>query len=80
MKHPTSGPIGAIIVSAVQPAYGEGPFAPCRGKVVPTNTIPRGGVLDKPSNLHGGQGASFLVQDVAEGTNKQLRSEMLTAR
>jgi hypothetical protein len=71
MKHLLSGLIAAIIVSAVQPAYGEDPFAPCRGKVVPINAIPGGGVLYKPSNLHGGRGPSFLVQNVAERTNKK---------
>lgn len=30
------------------------------------------GVLYKPSNLHGGRGPSFLVQNAAERTNKQL--------
>jgi hypothetical protein len=29
-------------------------------------------VLYKPSNLHGGRGPSFLVQNVAERTNKQV--------
>ncbi len=30
------------------------------------------GVLYKPSNLHGGRGPSFLVQNASERTNKQL--------
>jgi hypothetical protein len=58
--------IGASAVHA------QDPFAPCRGKVVPINSIPGGGVLYKPSNLHGGRGPSFLVQNVGERTNKKV--------
>lgn len=41
----------------------------CAGKVVPIMSLTE--VLYKPSNLHGGRGPSFLVQNVAERTNKQ---------
>jgi len=50
-----------------------GPGSPgwvCKN-IVPINAIPGGGVLYKPENLHGGRGPSFLVQNVAERTNKQ---------
>lgn len=50
--------------------------------LVPSNTIGTcvnvvsidrlSGVLYKPANLHGGRGPSFLVQNVAERTNKQV--------
>ena len=43
----------------------------CGGKIVSIRNIAGGGVLYKPSNLHGGRGPSFLVQNVAERTNKQ---------
>ena len=42
----------------------------CAGKVVPIMSLSE--VLYKPSNLHGGRGPSFLVQNVAERTNKQV--------
>lgn len=51
----------------------------CAGKVVPINSISGGGVLYKPSNLHGGRGPSFLVQNVAERTGKP-RIEIRNAR
>jgi len=41
----------------------------CAGKVVPIMSLTE--VLYKPSNLHGGRGPSFLVQNVGERTNKQ---------
>lgn len=44
----------------------------CHGKVIPINSLIGNGVLYKPSNLHGGRGPSFLVQNVAERTNKQV--------
>ena len=43
----------------------------CGGKIVSIRNIAGGGVLYKPSNLHGGRGPSFLVQNVTERTNKQ---------
>ena len=43
----------------------------CSGKIVPINSIPGNAVLYKPSNLHGGRGPSFLVQNVAQRTLKQ---------
>lgn len=42
----------------------------CAGKVVPIMSLTE--VLYKPSNLHGGRGPSFLVQNVSERTNKQV--------
>ena len=42
----------------------------CAGKVVQILSLSE--VLYKPSNLHGGRGPSFLVQNVAERTNKQV--------
>lgn len=42
----------------------------CAGKVVPIMSLTE--VLYKPSNLHGGRGPSFLVQNVGERTNKQV--------
>lgn len=42
----------------------------CAGKVVPIMSLTE--VLYKPSNLHGGRGPSFLVQNPAERTNKQV--------
>ena len=44
----------------------------CAGKVVPINSISGGGVLYKSSNLHGGRGPTFLVQNAAERTGKQV--------
>ena len=44
----------------------------CAGKVVPINEISGGGVLYKSSNIHGGRGPTFLVQNVAERTGKQV--------
>ncbi len=43
----------------------------CTGHVVPIGELPGAGVLWKPSNLHGGRGPSFLVQNVGQRTNKQ---------
>lgn len=43
----------------------------CTGKVVPINEVPGAGVLYKPSNLHGGRGPSFLVQNVGQRTLKK---------
>ena len=40
--------------------------------IVPINEIPGGGVLYKSSNLHGGRGPTFIVQNVAERTNKKV--------
>ena len=40
--------------------------------IVPINEIAGAGVLYKPSNLHGGRGPSFLVQNVGERTNKRV--------
>ena len=40
--------------------------------IVSINRIPGAGVLYKPSNVHGGRGPSFLVQNVKERTNKQV--------
>lgn len=40
--------------------------------IVPINAITNGGVLYKTENIHGGRGPSFLVQNVAERTNKQV--------
>lgn len=42
----------------------------CAGKVVPIMSLSE--VLYKPSNLHGGRGPSFLVQNVGQRTNKQV--------
>lgn len=42
----------------------------CAGKVVPIMSLSE--VLYKPSNLHGGRGPSFLVQNVSQRTNKQV--------
>lgn len=42
----------------------------CARKVVPITSLSE--VLYKPSNLHGGRGPSFLVQNVSERTNKQV--------
>lgn len=39
--------------------------------IVPITALPGAGVLYKPENIHGGRGPSFLVQNVAERTNKQ---------
>jgi len=44
----------------------------CGGKVVPINEIPGGGVLYKAENIHGGRGPTFLVQNAAERTNKEV--------
>ena len=44
----------------------------CAGKVVPINAISGGGVLYKASNVHGGRGPTFLVQNVAERTGKKV--------
>lgn len=44
----------------------------CAGKVVSINAIPGGSVLYKSSNVHGGRGPTFLVQNVAERTGKQV--------
>lgn len=44
----------------------------CEGKVVPINSIAGGGVLYKSSNLHGGRGPTFLVQNAGERTGKQV--------
>lgn len=43
----------------------------CSGHIVSIRNIAGGGVLYKPENVHGGRGPSFLVQNVAERTNKQ---------
>ena len=64
--------VSVVVLLAARPVHAEDPFAPCRGKVVPINSISGGGVLYKPSNLHGGRGPSFLVQNVAERTNKKV--------
>ena len=42
----------------------------CHGRVVSIESLGR--VLYKPSNLHGGRGPSFLVQNEAERTNKKV--------
>ena len=44
----------------------------CSGKIVPINEVPGAGVLYKPSNLHGGRGPSFLVQNSSQRTNKKV--------
>jgi len=44
----------------------------CAGKVVSINAIPGGSVLYKSSNIHGGRGPTFLVQNEAERTGKQV--------
>ena len=44
----------------------------CAGKVVPINSISGGGVLYKPENIHGGRGPTFVVQNTAERTGKQV--------
>ncbi len=44
----------------------------CKGKVVPINSISGGGVLYKSENIHGGRGPTFIVQNVAERTGKQV--------
>jgi hypothetical protein len=62
----------SVALGSIERALAQDPFAPCRGKVVPINAIAGGGVLYKPSNLHGGRGPSFLVQNVAERTNKKV--------
>ena len=40
--------------------------------IVSINSIPGGGVLYKSENIHGGRGPTFLVQNVAERTNKKV--------
>ena len=44
----------------------------CAGKVVPINQISGGGVLYKSENIHGGRGPTFIVQNEAERTGKQV--------
>lgn len=44
----------------------------CAGKVIPINQIPNQMVLYKPENIHGGRGPSFLVQNTAQQTGKQV--------
>lgn len=44
----------------------------CKGKVVPINSVAGGGVLYKSENIHGGRGPTFLVQNAAERTGKQV--------
>jgi hypothetical protein len=44
----------------------------CKGKIVPIGELPGAGVLYKPSNLHGGRGPSFLVQNASQRTNKKV--------
>jgi len=44
----------------------------CSGKVVPINQIAGGGVLYKSENIHGGRGPTFIVQNEAERTGKQV--------
>ena len=62
-----------VVVAMTQSAAAEVPFYKtiCAGKVVPINQVPGGSVLYKPENVHGGRGPSFLVQNVAQRTNKQ---------
>lgn len=71
---------GALLVTARNASADEpsADLAPSTAKVgavcetiVPIDLIPNGGVLYKPENIHGGRGPSFLVQNVAERTNKQ---------
>lgn len=67
-----------FIVAGVFFGFADNSFAQggnvCSGKVVPVSSLfgSGGGVLFKPENLHGGRGPSFLVQNPAERTNKQV--------
>ncbi len=57
------------ICTVVSPAMAD---TVCTGKIIPINEIPGGGVLYKSSNLHGGRGPTFLVQNVGQRTNKKV--------
>ncbi len=81
MKLFKSGIIAAALFSAASTAQAQAPSnkdvmdagkvgAVCE-TIVPINSLQNGGVLYKPENVHGGRGPSFLVQNVAERTNKQ---------
>lgn len=59
----------ALLLCCAQAVYAGDDV--CSGHVVPVNQIPGAGVLYKPSNLHGGRGPSFLVQNVGQRTNKR---------
>ena len=44
----------------------------CKGKIVNIDSIPGGAVLYKSDNIHGGRGATFLVQNVSQRTGKEV--------
>jgi|GEM_PF-5633860 len=65
-----------VFPAATTPVDPVDPVDPTPGgqcsNVVSIGQIPGGGVLYKPSNLHGGRGPSFLVQNVRQRTHKSV--------
>lgn len=59
-----------LLLAPTAPAFADATNV-CAGHVVPITEIPGAGVLYKASNIHGGRGPSFLVQNVGQRTNKK---------